>query len=127
MTTSTKGAALVTGASSGIGAIYARILRGRYGLGVDDIMPTEAEYKFGELVEVIRQGLIGGGQGKVDGRDVTVSAITANDLVNAYVIGAGDARAALKVAWALSASILATLIEGYRPPGEADAGESPAT
>lgn len=111
----------------GIGAIYARILRGRYGLGTDDILPTEADYKFGELVEVIRQGLIGGGAGKVDGKDVTVSPIRANDLVNAYVIGVGDTRQALKTAWALAASILAALIEGYTPPGEGSAGESPAT
>lgn len=112
---------------AGIGAIYGRILRGRYGLGDGDIMPTEGEYKFSELVEVIRQGLIGGGAGKVDGKDVTVSTIRANDLVNAYVIGAGEARQAIRTAWALAASILAALIEGYSPPGEADAGGSPAS
>jgi hypothetical protein len=112
---------------SGIGAIYARTLLGRYGMGDGDIMPTQAEYRFSELVEVIRQALIGGGQGLVDGQDVKVSSVRANDLIESYVLGLTDKRMAMRQTWALAASILAALIEGYSPPKKDEPGESPAT
>jgi hypothetical protein len=113
--------------NAGIGAIYARTLRGRFGMSDDEAMPTEAEYRFVELVEVIRQGLVGGGQGLVDGADVRVSSTRANDLIESYVIGIGDRRMAMKRTWAIAAAILASLIEGYTPPKKDEPGESPAT
>lgn len=112
---------------AGIGAIYARTLRGRFGMSDDDVMPTEAEYRFSELVEVIRQALIGGGEGIVDGADVRVSSTRANDLIEYYVIGVGDRRMAMQRTWAVAAAILASLIEGYTPPKKGVPGESPAT
>lgn len=101
---------------SGIGAIYARTLRGRYGLMVDEIMPTEGEYKLPELVEVIRQGLIGGKGGRVDGTDVLVTPSRANELVDTYLLSTTFDRMALRETWALAAATLAALIEGYTPP-----------
>lgn len=112
--------------NAGIGAIYARVLAGRFGLEVDQIMPTEAQYRFTELLEVIRQGLIGGGEGVVDGADVKVSPVRATDLINTYLI-APDTRVAVREAWKLAAVILSALIEGYAPPKKAEPGESPAT
>lgn len=112
---------------AGIGAIYARVMRGRYGLGVDEIMPVDAEYRFAEMIEVVRQGLIGGGGGVVDGNGVRVTSIRANELLERYVYGNGFDRQALRETWALTAAILGALIEGYDPPKKAEPGESPAT
>jgi hypothetical protein len=38
-----------------------------------------------DVVETIRQGLIGGGKGEVDGRPVEVTALRANSLIENYV------------------------------------------
>lgn len=111
---------------AGIGAIYARTLRGRFGTGAEEIVPTEAEYRFAELVEIIRQGLIGGGEGEVDEQPVKVSSVRANDLVDAYVLGIGDRRTALRETWAVAASVLMALIEGYTPPKKTEPGDGPA-
>lgn len=111
---------------AGIGAIYARTLQGRYGLGDADIMPTEGAYRFSDLVEVIRQGLIGGKHGTVDGTDVLVTSTRANELIANYVLDGPD-RMAMRQTWALAAAILAALIEGYSPPKKGEPGESPAT
>jgi hypothetical protein len=112
---------------AGIGEIYARVLAGRYGLGVDDILPTEARYKVSDLVEVIRQMLIGGGRGEVDGSEVKVSSIRANDLLNSYVLAMSDQRMAMREVWALAAAGLSALIEGYTPPKKDLPGDGPAT
>lgn len=101
---------------SGIGAIYARTIKGRYGYQDGEIYPDLAEYKFAELVEVVRQGLIGGGSGEVDGKPVTVSPVRANDLIERYVLTASDQRMAMTQVWSLAFAILAALIEGYTPP-----------
>jgi hypothetical protein len=111
---------------AGVGAIYARTLRGRYGLGDGEIMPTEGEYRFSELVEILRQGLIGGKHGYVDGIDVLVSAPRAMELINNYVLDGPD-RIVMRQTWALAAAVLTALIEGYEPPKKAGPGESPAT
>lgn len=109
-----------------IGEVYARILKGRYGLGVDEIMPIDAGYRFGDMIEVTRQALIGGGGGVVNGEGVRVNAIRANELLERYVYGNGFDRMAVRETWALAAAILSALIEGYSPPKKAEAGESPA-
>lgn len=98
---------------AGLGKIYARTLAGRYGLDIDSILPLEADYRFAELIEVIRQGLIGGNHGIVDGAIVPVRA---NDLVSAYLFNPSDQRLPVKETWALAASILSALVEGYVPP-----------
>lgn len=110
---------------AGIGAIYARTLAGRYGLGADEILPTDGAYRFGELIEVIRQALIGGGGGVVDGQGVQVNGIRAGELVDRYLLQPKFDRMPLKEIWALAAAILASLIEGYTPPKKDEAAERP--
>ena len=105
---------------TGIGAVFARVLKGRYfqvtpegNVAFGD--PSQAEYRIEDLLATIRQGLIGGGKGMVDGAEVAVDATRANDLVKNYV---ASGATPLKVAWELSAAILSVAIEGYDPPGE---------
>lgn len=112
---------------AGIGAIYARTIKGRYGFKDGEIYPELAEYRFGELVEVIRQALIGGASGEVNGMPVTVSSVRANDLVDLYILKATDQRIAMTQVWALAFAILSALIEGYTPPPKGEPGVSPAT
>jgi hypothetical protein len=112
---------------AGLGRIYARTLAGRYGSGAGQVLPLEAEYRFSELIEIIRQGLIGGGECVVDGATKKVSSVRANDLLAHYVLDVGNDRMNVAAVWDLAVSILYPLIEGYTPPGEASAGESPAT
>lgn len=112
---------------AGIGRIYARTRAGRYGFQAGEVLPEQGEYRWPELVEVVRQGLIGGAAGIVDGVEVKVHAPRANDLVERYLLQATDQRMAMTHVWALAYAVLHALIEGYTPPGEAGAGESPAT
>lgn len=110
---------------AGIGAIYARTLRGRYGLGEGDILPEQSDYRFSELVEIIRQALIGGKHALIDGVERAVSSARANELIANYVLD-GPERLVMRQTWAIAASILSALIEGYEPPKKAEPGESPA-
>ena len=111
---------------AGVGAIYARTLRGRYGLADGDVMPEQGEYRFSELIEVIRQGLIGGKSARVDGVDVLITSSRANELVTNYLLD-GPERLVMRQTWALAATILSALIEGYEPPKKAGPGDAPAT
>jgi hypothetical protein len=102
---------------AGIGAVYARVCKGRYlvsGLAIGN--PEEASYRIEDLVAVIKQGLIGGGKGVVDGQDVVVTAFRANELVENYVLASGKP---LKDAWTIAAAVLTARIEGYDPPRDA--------
>jgi hypothetical protein len=114
-------------ANAGLGSVFARTSKGRYGLQDGEIYPDAAEYRFPELVEVIRQGLIGGGEGEADGQPVKVTAIRANDLVSNYLLGLTDTRMAMTQIWALAYAILHALVHGYTPPKKDGPGESPAT
>jgi hypothetical protein len=99
---------------AGIGAVYARVCKGRY--FVSDMAignPAEADYRIEDLVAVIKQGLIGGAKGVVDGQEVPVTAFRANQLVENYVLAAGQP---LKDAWTIAAAVLTARIEGYDPP-----------
>lgn len=111
---------------AGIGRIYARTRAGRYGFKPGEALPEEGEYRWTELVEIIRQGLIGGGSGMVDDNEVTVHTPRANDLVDRYLIQATDQRMAMTHVWALAYAILHALIEGYVPPKKAAPAEKPA-
>ena len=111
----------------GIGAIYARTRKGRYGFEPGEALPDDGGYRWPELVEVIRQGLIGGGEGIVDTADVRVSAVRANDLVENYLLAATDRRMAMTAVWALAFAILHALIEGYTPPKKDEPAKAPAT
>jgi hypothetical protein len=101
----------------GIFALYGRVLKGRYVLGDQTIaLANEGEAHAEDLFETIRLGLIGGGRGMVDGKEVTVSAIQARTLVERYCHAAP-----LRESWAIAAAVLAARVEGYSPPGETDA------
>lgn len=101
----------------GIGEIYARILKGRLfqitpqgQVAIGD--PLQSAYRIEDVVNTIRQGLLGGARGIVDGEEVRVDAVRANQLIESYVLAPG---CPLKDAWALAAAILAARIEGYEP------------
>lgn len=114
-------------ANCGIGAVFARTSKGRYGLLEGEIYPELAEYKFTELVEVIRQALIGGGEAIVDGQDVKIPAVRANQVVESYLLGISDQRIAITQIWMIAYAILHALIHGYEPPKKAEPAEKPAT
>lgn len=100
-----------------IGQIYARVLNGRY--AKDDVSfgyGLQADFGVQELVEVCRQGLIGGNSGFVDGRDITVSDHLATHLVRTYL--EPDTGNPLTKAWDLATVILETCLSGYSPAAE---------
>lgn len=94
----------------GIGQLYARVLQGRVPDQPDIGHPLYATYHVDDLYETIRQGLIGGGEGRVDGQPVTVTTMRANELVERYVH-----PAPLAEAWKVAAAILFAKIEGFSP------------
>ena len=97
---------------TGVFKIYGRVLAGRYLLdGASLALPAEGEAFAEDLFETIRLGLIGGGEGVVDGQAVAVSALTAKLLVERY-----SHSAPLREAWATAAAILGARVEGYTPP-----------
>lgn len=99
----------------GIGAIYARVLQGRVSADITVGHPGYAAYKMADIVETVRQGLIGGGQGLVDGQPVKVEAMRANQLVANYLHAMPLARQ-----WDLAAAILHAKVEGYEPEESGD-------
>lgn len=99
---------------TGIGEIHARTLEGRY--SKDNISfgaPLEGRYRYSELIEIIRQGLIGGNSGWVDGQQIKVNSLVANHLIATYV--SADKDNPVERAWELAASILFACIHGYEP------------
>lgn len=102
-----------TKCGAGIGAVYARVLQGRMPDDVEVGHPGFAAYNVVDLVETIRQGLIGGGEGRVNGEVVKVTALRANELVERY--GPGADGVPLSEMWKLAAAILFAKIEGYGP------------
>jgi hypothetical protein len=108
---------------TGIGAIFARVIKGFVRVG-DDIAlnPGAAEFYAIDLIETIRQGLIGGGKAVVDGAEIKVDSTLAKRLIKNYI----ESRP-LSEAWELAGSILGAVIVGYTPPGGDAPGTSPAT
>lgn len=113
---------------AGLGAIFARVIRGRY--AADDEGGTfgsieEGAYHIGDLYHTIRLGLIGGGTGIVDEAQVTVSPLLARSLADRYVIDRPKQES-----WGLAAAVLMACIEGYEPkkdlPLEATEAAQPA-
>ena len=97
---------------AGVFKIYGRVLAGRYIFDGEPLaIPAEGEAFAEDLVETIRLGLIGGGEGLVDGQRVPVSALLAKTLVERYT-----ASAPLREAWSVAAAILGARVEGYVPP-----------
>lgn len=99
---------LQTKTGVGIGMLYARVLQGRGGEGLKAGHPALAAYHIDDLRETVRQGLIGGGGGRVDDADVPVTSLRANELVERYL----DPLPLLEQ-WKLAAAVLFALVEGY--------------
>lgn len=98
----------------GIGAVWQRLATSRLNfIGEDSGVPDEAKFRIEDIVEPIRQGLIGGGEGEVDGDPVKVTSHVANRLIENYVM-----QEPLQSGWALAYAIVGGLIEGYSPPEE---------
>lgn len=99
---------------AGIGAVYARLMKGRYVVGDRPVgNPLEAEYYLADIVETLRQGLIGGGKGQVDGQDVTVTAYRANQLIDRYVLAPGRP---IEESWMVAAAVMGARMIGFDPP-----------
>lgn len=90
-----------------IDGVRHRLLNG--GFGIQDV------------VEVIRQGLIGGGKGMVSGVDVNVTDLKANALIDGYV----DGRPLAEIAITARAIIMALYV-GYAPAADDAQKKSPA-
>lgn len=106
--------AIETKCDAGIGEIFARTGAGRYNYGDQGIgAPLEGKYRYGELVEIIRQALIGGGSGYSDGQPVKVDAVKANHLINIYINA--DKDNPVSKAWDMAFAILVACVEGYEP------------
>lgn len=98
----------------GIGAVWQRLAASRLNFIGEDIgVPNEAKFHIQDIIEPIRQGLIGGKSGLVDGEEVAVNAHKANQLIERYV-----ENEPLQAGWALAYAIVGGLIEGYSPPEE---------
>lgn len=99
----------------GIGGLLGRLLTGVYAdpkTGeLVEVDPLGGMWHDADIVEVIRQGLIGGKQGVVDGQTVQVSSIRANELIASYVTSQPR-----KANWLVAAAVVKALIEGYEPP-----------
>lgn len=107
----------------GIGQIFARTLKGASRQGGDLVLsPALAEFYALDLIETVRQGLIGGGEGTVDGKPVVVKPSDARRLVANYVQGRP-----LVEAWELAVSILGAVIIGYDEPGDEGNAEAAAS
>lgn len=86
-------------------------MKGRYLLhGQAFGVPHECEAFIDDVYQTVRLGLIGGGQGQVDGADVKVSVLRAKQLIETYAH-----TVPLKETWDLAVAILAAKIEGYEP------------
>lgn len=97
---------------AGILAIYGRVMRGRYALDQEVIgIATEGEAYSDDIYEIIRLGLIGGGRGMVNDKEVEVSALTAKLLTERYAH-----PAPIREAWSIAAAVIAARVEGYDPP-----------
>lgn len=96
----------------GIGALFARVIKGCHQVSGEIIMaPATAEFYALDLIETLRQGLIGGNHGLVNEAEITVSPALAEQLIKNYVLDRP-----LSDAWSLAASILGAVIVGYDPP-----------
>lgn len=107
----------------GVFELYGRVLQGRYLVDTGVLgLPHEGVAYAADLIETIRLGLIGGGGGMVDDKEVEVTALTAKKLVERYCHSAP-----LREVWSTAAAILTARVEGFSPPGEVEAGDDPAS
>jgi hypothetical protein len=106
----------------GIGGLFARVLKGCDQVDGKVVMaPSGAAFYAEDVVETIRQGLIGGDSAIVDGADIKVPAGLANRLIDSYVL-----TKPLSEAWSLAAAILFACIVGYEGKKKDQQPSSPA-
>lgn len=97
---------------TGIGGLFARVLKGCSRLGSEIVLaPGQAEFYALDLIETIRQGLIGGNRGTVNGEEIKVTPPLAEQLIQGYVLSRP-----LSDSWSIAASVLGACIVGYDPP-----------
>lgn len=112
------------GKPDAIGAIFARVIKGCIELAPGKLVhdPAQAEFYALDIVETIRQGLIGGNHAVVDGAEITVSPSLADRLIKSYVLDRP-----LSDSWSIAASVLGACIVGYDPPKKAPPADARAT
>lgn len=96
----------------GIGGLLQRVMKG-CAVVEGEIFgnPMLAEFYAVDLVETIRQGLIGGNHGVVNGEEIKVPPLLANKLLEAYVLAQP-----LSESWNVAAAVLGAVVIGYDPP-----------
>lgn len=106
---------------AGILEIYGRILAGGFQAAESEILlnPAGGRARAEDLIETIRQGLIGGGYGTVNGQRVDVKPHDAERLIKNYVLD----RPIMEW-WELAFAIMGACVQGYEPP--ADEGKAEA-
>lgn len=108
----------------GIGALFRDVLKGRYSLPDDGGSfgnPIEAEFHSTDIIETIRQGLIGGRKAWLDGEEKTLDDRAVAALMVTYVYPARP----LIDGWEVAAAILMACVEGYEEPDKKKDGSEP--
>ena len=99
---------------NGIGSVWRRLVSSRgERFGLDLGLPDDSRFRIEEIIEVIRQGLIGGGSGVVDGEEIKVTPAIANRLVETYVL-----NAPLEEGWKVAAAAMGACVQGWVSPDE---------
>lgn len=100
----------------GIGGLFSRVMKGAVQIGEEIYVdPVNAQFYAADIIETIRQGLIGGAKGMVDGEEVIMKPELATKLIDAYVM-----NQPLRDSWNKAVSILGACIVGYEPPKKAE-------
>lgn len=116
--------------ASGLGEIKARLLAGTLDAGEEFgdsperwvLADLESKWRAVEVVEIIRQALIGGNRAVIDGKPTGVSDWMANKLIDGYVN-----NRPLELNVKIAISILHATIVGFEPPKKAEPVKRPAS
>lgn len=113
------------------GAIQRRTLAGRWSPDPEHFDPRSTEYSYGEVVEVIRQGLIRGAFCVIDGVEKRVTSEMVKNLVRDYLDTISPQQMPVNEAWSLAWNVVAGRTIGFSPPKDSDPkaepGKDPAT
>lgn len=96
----------------GIGELPPRLWAGLNVVGQKVIVdPNATKFHYADIVETIRQALIGGGTGVVNGEEVKVTPAVAERLLQSYVFTQpiGEYQS-------LAATVVTACVHGYEPP-----------